>query len=98
MKLSVQEVLARWTQQVQDDLDGMHGWQSARLLETDSAAGGHLKVFFSSRLTDVVTQVRDVSALGFKIPGAIAREVKVCSCLGSYGWRLVHSKSQYAPP
>lgn len=73
-------MLARWLQQVKDDLDGMHGWQSARLLETDAAAGGHLKVFFSSRLTDVVTQVRDVVALGFKVPGTIAREVKVCLC------------------
>lgn len=73
----MQEVFERWLQQVKDDLDGMHGWQSARLLESDAAAGGHLKVFFSSRLTDVVTQVRDVAALGFKIPSKVAQEVKV---------------------
>lgn len=78
MLLRVKEVFGSWLQQVNTSLEEMRGWQSSRLLETDTAAGGHLKVFFSSRLTDVLTQVRDVAALGFKIPGKLTREVKVC--------------------
>eukprot|EP00892_Ulva_mutabilis_P012058 jgi/Ulvmu1/9224/UM005_0324.1 len=88
LKRTEQEVFDRWLRQVKDDLDGMHGWQSARLLETDAVAGCHLKVFFSCRLTDVVTQVRDVAALGFRIPITVAQEVKIAEKFYHYGMAL----------
>lgn len=73
----LQEVFDRWLSAAKKDLDVVRGWQSARLLETDASDGGRLRVHFSSRLSSVVTAVRSVAALGFKIPRELDSAVQV---------------------
>jgi hypothetical protein len=73
----LQDMFSQWLAAVTKDLDVVKGWQSARLLETDAADGGRLKVLFSKRLSNIVTAVRSVAALGFRIPRALDGAVQV---------------------
>jgi hypothetical protein len=74
-------VFDRWLSAAKEDLEIVRGWQSARLLETDASTGGRLKVHFSSRLSSVVTAVRTVAALGFRIPRELDSAIQVTTFL-----------------
>lgn len=74
---AVQEVLDRWLSAAKQHLEVVKGWQSARLLEADASDGGRLRVLFSSRLSQVVTSVRSVAALGYRIPRDLDSAVQV---------------------
>lgn len=83
MLFALQEVFERWLSAAKKDLEVVRGWQSARLLERD-ASDGRLRVHFSRRLSSVVTAVRSVAALGFRIPRELDSAVQVLTLLAYF--------------